>query len=119
MTPVRLLELSVGRTYLLRLEYRERATTKELRPAHPPSAGQLVELAHEVVIELHQDFATSHDHMVDHMETRTTATGVWLGVRATYLPGSREIELVAAPVACATERAGGTITTLRTRMELR
>ena len=30
-----------------------------------------------------------------------------LGVRATYLPTSNEVELVAAPVACATGRVGG------------
>ncbi len=69
MTPVRLLELQVGGGHLLRLEYRERAAAKQLRPAHPPPASQLIELPDEVVIQLNQDFTTSHDHMVEHMET--------------------------------------------------
>ena len=30
-----------------------------------------------------------------------------LGVRTTYLPKSNEIELVAAPIACAERRVGG------------
>ena len=30
-----------------------------------------------------------------------------LGVRATFLPESNEVDLVARPVACATERVGG------------
>jgi len=68
MTAIGLLEARVGCCEIFCLEYRKGATAKQLGPAHASCAGDLIEPRDEVVIELNQDFTTSHDHMVEHMD---------------------------------------------------
>jgi hypothetical protein len=60
---VSLLEPRIGRNHLLGRQYDDRALTKKLLPAHAPPLSHRVELGDEVVIELYQNLASSHNHM--------------------------------------------------------
>ena len=77
-------ELAIGTGKILGGDDCVGTAPEQLRPAGPETRCQRVELSDELVVELHQDFSSSHDHMVEHMvvsEHQTLVVMGWVGHR--------------------------------------
>ena len=61
------MELTIGAGEVFGGDDRLCAAPEELGPVRPQSSGQLVQLLHEVVVELYEHFTSSHDHMITPM----------------------------------------------------
>ena len=67
LTQVRSHELAIGTGKILGGDDCVGTAPEQLRPAGPETRCQRVELSDELIVELHQDFSSSHHHMVEHM----------------------------------------------------
>lgn len=73
MAAVSQLELSILGCEILGFEDCLGASSHEFGPVCPEIGGESVEAFDEVVVELHQYFTSSHDHMVLHMVSARNA----------------------------------------------
>ena len=67
LPPVRLDEGRVGGGELLRLDHRLGTSAQKLGSVCPRGFRHAVEPLDEIVVELHEDFSSGHDHMVANM----------------------------------------------------
>lgn len=67
LTLIRRLEVAVGAGEVFGGDHRLRAAPEQFGSVGAQAEGKLVQRLYEIVVELHEHFASSHDHMVTPM----------------------------------------------------
>lgn len=73
MASVRRDEFAVGVSKILGGDHRLRAAAQKLGPVGAEPGSQPVELRNQFIVELHEHFASRHEHMLSHMTFGTLA----------------------------------------------
>jgi len=73
LAAIRGLEFSVGVGQIFRVDHGLCPPTQQFGTVRAELSGQSIELRDEVIVELNQDFTSSHDHMVSHMRLTPSA----------------------------------------------